>query len=413
MQAKRRWQCSTMHETTCFQYILIVMYLAILGRQPSLGLAELERVFGSDKISPINQSNAAQLHCQLDSSILKRLGGTTKLAKIFTTIDGNSWPSIEKEIINKVPSQLLDLAEGKIRVGISTYGLEVNIQSINITALKLKRVVKKSGRSIRVVPNKSSSLNSAQVIHNQLTGPSGFEIVAVRSGKKTIIAQTTAEQDIYAYSSRDQARPYRDAFVGMLPPKLAQMMVNLAEPTKNGTVLDPFCGTGVVLQEAALLGFSVYGTDLSEKMVHYSQGNLTWLQEQTNRKFAWQLDQADATSATWKIPIDAIVSETYLGQPFSAPPSPEKLQQVRGNCNHIISQFLQHIAPQLNPGTPLCLAVPAWRDKEGKIAHLSLLNDLVKLGYSRTSLTHVKNENLIYFRPNQIVARELLLLIKN
>jgi hypothetical protein len=35
-------------------------------------------------------------------------------------------------------------------------------------------------------------------------------------------------QDIDAYAERDFERPMRDAFVGMLPPKLAQIMLNLA-----------------------------------------------------------------------------------------------------------------------------------------------------------------------------------------
>ena len=75
-------------------------------------------------------------------------------------------------------------------------------------------------------------------------------------------------QNISAYAMRDQKRPKRDAFVGMLPPKLAQIMINLAlgdQEPKDKLLLDPFCGTGVLLQEALLMGLKVYGTDLSQK----------------------------------------------------------------------------------------------------------------------------------------------------
>lgn len=62
--------------------------------------------------------------------------------------------------------------------------------------------------------------------------------------------RTSFVQDIESYTARDQARPMRDARVGMLPPKLAQIIINLALSNNDITeVLDPFCGTGVVLQE--------------------------------------------------------------------------------------------------------------------------------------------------------------------
>src|SRR6185503_10002944 len=100
-----------------------------------------------------------------------------------------------------------------------------------------------------------------------------------------LLAQTLFVQDIEAYGARDQARPARDARVGMLPPKLAQIMLNLsagplrasAEELARLRVLDPFCGTGVILQEALLMGYSVLGTDIDERMVDYSRRNIKWL----------------------------------------------------------------------------------------------------------------------------------------
>lgn len=388
------------------------MHLAILGRQPLLGLAELERVYGPNSITPIISSGAALVNAELTSASLAYLGGSTKLARILFAIDEIDWQRIERRLLSVIPDTISKLPDGKLRVGMSVYGLQTNAKFVTITNLKLKRAIQNHGRSIRVVPNKDVTLNSAQVLHNQLTGTTGFEIVLVRQGGQTLVAQTIAEQDIESYAARDQARPYRDAFVGMLPPKLAQIMINIASPVEGGTVLDPFCGTGVVLQEAVLLGHPVYGTDLSEKMIYYSERNLAWLQEKMDKTFSWQLEKADATIAKWQDPISAIVSETYLGQPFSAPPSTEKLQQVRGNCNHIISDFLKNISHQIESGTPLCIAVPAWRSADGSLSQLPLISDLDQLGFRRVHCRHVNDKDLIYFRPNQIVARQLLLLIK-
>jgi CRISPR/Cas system-associated endoribonuclease Cas2 len=242
-----------------------MQHIATLGRQPYLGLAELERVYGSDAVTPLYDSGAALLDVDLKADDLKRLGGSTKLAKVLVEIDSTQWRDIEKYLSKTIPEHLQYVPEGKFRLGVSVYGLDIKAETINVTNLKLKKIIKAEGRSVRVVPNKEPALNSAQVIHNQLTGQTGWELLLLRRGHKTILAQTIAEQDIDAYAARDQARPARDAFVGMLPPKLAQIMINLANgerrvknEEKNLAILDPFCGTGVILQEALLMGYKVY-----------------------------------------------------------------------------------------------------------------------------------------------------------
>ena len=79
---------------------------------------------------------------------------------------------------------------------------------------------------MRIVPNKALDLSSAQVLHNKLTHRGSWELLLVRGGDKTYLAQTLFVQNIEAYAARDQARPKRDARVGMLPPKLAQILIN-------------------------------------------------------------------------------------------------------------------------------------------------------------------------------------------
>ena len=182
--------------------------------------------------------------------------------------------------------------------------------------------------------------------------------------------------------------------------------------TSNLIVLDPFCGTGVVLQEALLLGYDAYGSDLSQKMVDYSTKNLDWLSEKTHLTGSYTVELGDAMTHQWLPPIDAIAAEGYLGQPFSAPPSTAKLVEVRGNCDHIISSFLSNLALQIAPGTPICLAVPAWNDGHDNFSHLPLVDKLGDYGFTRIKLQHVPTSALLYYRPGQVVARELLIMQK-
>ncbi len=385
--------------------------IIILGRQPSLGIAELESLYGADKLRVIS-NDAVCLDMEPTKIDFNRLGGSVKLAKILNILDFTDWQKIETYLGQMIPDHLQYIPEGKFKLGLSSFGLNVRTDVMNATGLRLKKIIKSSGRSIRIIPNKSNELNSAQVLHNQLTSATGWELVMVKDGSKTIIALTTNEQDIEAYSRRDQNRPKRDARVGMLPPKLAQLIINLTNPDKDMRVLDPFCGTGVILQEAALMGFSYYGTDLEPRMVEYAIANLAWLESTHNTKHNIGLIEiGDAVNFRWQKPLGVVACETYLGKPLTSLPPRHVMDQIRSGCDKIHEQFLINIGNQLASGTRLCLAVPAWKQNNGFL-HLKTLDLLDKLGYTRMSFEHAGTDQLVYHRPDQIVARELVVLEK-
>jgi tRNA (guanine10-N2)-dimethyltransferase len=52
-----------------------------------------------------------------------------------------------------------------------------------------------------------------------------------------------------------------------LHPRYARALINMTGLRAGDSVLDPFCGTGGVLLEAAVLGMKVYGSDLSPEMI--------------------------------------------------------------------------------------------------------------------------------------------------
>lgn len=391
------------------------MHIAILGRQPALGIAELEQLYGSRDVRWFSDISAL---VEGDTFDFERLGGSQKAGRVVAELTGD-WRRVSMQLV-RAYLEAWSGHDGKITLGISAYGFRVTSRDVQKTGLILKSKLKEKGVSVRLIPNADAALNTATSHHNKLgLSDNHVELLVVRaSNGNVIIAESVGAQNITAIAARDQARPKTDAFVGMLPPKLARMMVNMAIGSPNSTnqqhrVLDPFCGTGVVLQEASLLGCDVYGTDLSTKMVDYSTINLNWLQEKMNLSNNVTIAEGDAMTDRWDQPITAVVCETYLGQPFSAPPSPEKLKEVVDNCDHIISEFLRNLTKQIKPGTPLCVGVPAWRDSAGRFTHLPLIDKLSSLGYDRVQLKNARNEQLLYYRENQVVARELLLLEKS
>lgn len=409
--------------------------LLILGRQPALGLAELESLYGDGKIRAVGNKVAV---VDVDPCLLAfdRLGGSLKFCKILTTLDTTKWKEIEKFLVQVSPGHSQQMPEGKMRLGLSAIDMPVDVRQLSASALTIKKAIKKTGRNVRVIPNKSLELNSAQVLHNQLTGETGWELVLIRDGGKTIVAQTVKVQDIESYARRDRERPKRDARVGMLPPKLAQIIINLASgglpedklqnicdipagqpiPRKllGKTVFDPFCGTGVILQEALLMGYGACGSDLEQRMVDYSDSNINeWVKSNYSVDVSnVRLEKADATSAQWTFNFDFVASETYLGRPFTTTPSPEILSQTISDCNLIIKKFLKNIHGQIKPDTRLCLAVPAWQMKPDEFKSLPLIDQISDLGYNRVSFEHLGNEDLVYYRPDQIVARQLLVITR-
>jgi tRNA G10 N-methylase Trm11 len=224
----------------------------------------------------------------------------------------------------------------------------------------------------------------------------------------------------------------------MLPPKLAQTMVNLAAgqidrienrelsiqnrnniphsqspiPNSNLLVLDPFCGTGVILQESLLMGYSAYGTDIEPRMVEYTKKNLQWLVKK-NPGIVGKVtaEQADATSYKWP-GFSTIASEVYLGRPLAKFPDETTLKQIVSDTNTVIKKFLQNLAPQLKTGQTFCLAVPTWRKPGGQQINLPVLDKLTDMGYNYSDLMHVSRKDLVYYREDQVVARQLLRLKK-
>ena len=242
------------------------MYLAVLGRQADISMAELETL-SSVKWRQIPFSGrvaCAEISIELD---INRLGGTMKLAR---------------KLEQKPLEYLAALPEGKITLGVSDYSERATRKTAQLAALKLKKILVRHGRSVRVVENKDAVLSTATSLHNGLSGKNARKVELIKVGDDWY--RVIGVQDIDAYAKRDQARPARDAKVGMLPPKLAQILINLCGPLEPGvTVLDPFCGTGVLLQEALLMGYRVYGTDASERMMEYSKKNLGWLSTETEK----------------------------------------------------------------------------------------------------------------------------------
>lgn len=130
-------------------------------------------------------------------------------------------------------------------------------------------------------------------------------------GKRAYIGREIAEIDRTQYEKR------KNRFLAFsspisIHPRLARATINLTAKSKDCRVLDPFCGTGTLLIEAAMMGMDVYGSDLSEKMIAGSGSNLERLGLRANLKL---LDVGDISK--FGIKFDAIVTDPPYGRSSS------------------------------------------------------------------------------------------------
>lgn len=391
-------------------------YVAIAGRQPLISLAEIQALY--DKAARLVGKKLVFFEINEDgeeniSPDINRLGGSLKLGRFFDT----DFSKLAKFLATAHP-------EGKITLGISDFSKQKKSGLAKQKSMELKRNLAKMGHSVRAITSNEPEISSATAHHNQLGEKAGcFEIFLIDRE----IYLSLGTQNITAYTERDQARPARDAKVGMLPPKLAQILINLCgKLPEEARVLDPFCGTGVVLQEAAIMGYVPYGTDLNERMVEYSKKNLSWLFNERNQKrfkilpdLIQKKDQilnaisvGDATNFTWEGEIDAVAFEGYLGAPMSKPPVDIKFKTEKAKCREIAMGFLKNITPQIKSGTPVVMALPAWLRENGKYAGLNILDEIQEMGYNFEKFQDLSQSDLLYYREGQIVAREIIVIRK-
>ena len=144
-------------------------------------------------------------------------------------------------------------------------------------------------------------------------------------------------------------RPSRRPFFhpSAMMPKLARCMVNLARARRGELVLDPFCGTGSILIEAALIGCSAVGLDISPRMAFGALLNARF----SGAELAG-VSVADALKAPLRpCAIDRIVTDPPYGR--SASTTGLKVREL-------YERFLYSL-PELVPrGKTACIASPSW-----------------------------------------------------
>ena len=373
----------------------------ILGREARLSVAEIVAVLNLKKINFKENVPILKIQNNVDPQIIKQLGGTIKIGEEIalglTITELNQ--AMEKEILK---------LSGKANFGISFYGGKKDRQ----LGINLKTKLKKEGHSVRVVDSQDGVLNAAQIKFNKLVGK-GIEFLVENDNGKFNLAKTIAVQDVDDFSARDFGRPTRDDFSGMLPPKLAMMMINLGQAKKNETILDPFCGSGTILSEALLMGYqNLIGSDISPRAIADTQKNIDWMQKKqfnnlTINQSGIKIMVSDVGLLSKKIekPIDIIITEPFLGKPLRGNETENEIINQAQELKKLYLSAFKEFAKILKPKGKVIFIVPCFKFKDEWIT-IDVKDEIKKMGFFAENLLP-NYESLLYARPTQKVGREI------
>ena len=395
--------------------------LFILGREPEFSVAELasQSEKWQAQIRLISPEVAFVRHqSTLNPNTLQFLGGSLKQVQVVDHWSKNG--QVVSTLTEKLTWEWLEqYFPARVEFGISLYaGSRHDQAAVQRHSLWLKKQAKAAGRPVRVVVSKEPQLSAVAVQRNGLL-KNGKEFVLVVDGNEIIVGVTAAVQDYQMYGLRDFGRPAADPKSGMVPPKLAQMMLNIAQTKSDDIVLDPFCGSGTILQEAAWLGVKkIHGSDSSPKAVKDSQENLRWLlKEFPVIQTDIEILRSDANATSVRPTV--IVTEPYLGKPLRGSEPQALLERQARELSDLYQKTFEHWATTLKPGGRVVMIWPEFSYKE-KIIDIDLDQELASLGFESqplltpelaAALKHEDPSVLVYGRDDAKVRRQVRLWI--
>jgi len=403
-------------------------YFVVFGKTPALSAAELVTVlkrenlgFKIDRLSSVGMVFSSDT--EIPESIWSSLGGSIKAGDILTSLDTEGGReeleiTLEDDLTHLLPS-------GRINLGYSIYPLDESSKALSVRfnslGAKLKADLVAADRSVRHVTSTSETLSAVTVRRNKLlTG--GREYCLFVDAQKTFIGATTWVQDYEEFARREFERPAANARSGMVPVKLARMLVNLAGIPMESTLIDPFCGSGTVPVEALALGQTeVIASDISKQAVDETEANIAWLRTRyeirgTSRAFVTPVDRLldvmkDKT-------VDAVVTEPFLGPPLRGQERREEITASREELENLYMSAFGTFAKMTKPGASVVFIFPMLPgDKRGIAAEL--LPQLLELGFENDVLVPERWRHtpgfdiseaggIIYSRSNQKVRREIM-----
>lgn len=395
-------------------------YSFILGHSPEISFAEIKSSLNFLKIKYlILEFNNSFLIIETDLDldvyfVMKQLGGIIKIGKIENNFLDSEIEKASSFLFDYLVKNKLDK---KLKIGFSFYNTSSSFMNFfERSSFALKKKLKQQNIPMRIITSKKQDL-SAVIIDKEKLIDNGFDFQILFFNEKFFIAKTLAIQDYERFGKIDYDRPKTDATSGMMPPKLAQIMLNLAQ--NRQIIYDPFCGSGTILLMAGELNYKkIIGSDILSRAVSDSIENLKWYEKEFSKKLDYEVFEADVLNLPEKImseKIDCIVTEGYLGKPLKGNESIDFIKKQIKELEELYIKSFEVFSKIINLNC-VVISMPVFvRGKQ--LFYLDILDKIHECGFRQENLLSDEYLNdrhtLIYKREDQKVYREIIKFTKN
>jgi len=396
------------------KHSFVKTHLFVLGRNPQLSRTELaplcdEVLYVEEKSLMLAENvkfeNPRDLPKSLEQIFLDRLGGTIRMGEVLGEFKN------EKEVQDEILKQVQVLKpEGKVQLGISAWGCGKTFLRHFLPETK-NAFRDQHDRNCRIVNAPGQNLDSGKIFGEKLLRK-GFEFLVWKRENSFLVARTMANQNLRNYVLRDREKDFRDARMGMLPPKVAQILLNLANPEWTDTVIDPFCGSGTLNIEAAITGFKTIGSDLDAKRTQKGKENFDQMAEKFRYETgAGEFFAGDAIQFPLAKAKGVIATEGFLGDVFEKHATDKSISNESQIIVRLWEKLLTHLENSEVHTIVFCL--PAWKF-QGHTISISekLFAKIGKSSYIPSALFNGKR-TFLYARPDSFVMREICVLQKS
>lgn len=414
-------------------------YFFVLGRNPTLSVAEILAVLAKFQIKfniislgeeILVIETAVNIDCH---NLNDTFGGVIKIGQI---LDETGFDESEEKFssfftADNLIGRYLSAATSKLHIGISLYDAGGDKKYLQILSrqliefnLLIKRTLREKNLRVGFVRVKERNISSVSAVKNKLLSQ-GAEIVLVISPDKIFMGKTLAVQDFELFGRRDVGRPYLDKRSGIIPTKLARIMINLSGVVE-GALLDPFCGSGTIIQEAVALGIKkVIGADINFKAVGDTKKNLDWFfrnfPHYNQSSYNIKLIQTDVSVISQKIPensIDAIVTEPFLSPPIFQKPDIKLISQLQIQLTDLYLKAFREFHKLLKPLASVIMIFPTFTTYD-RIYFLEIVPKILSLGFSQMNffpvdltakynLKRTFRSTILYGGKTEFINREIV-----
>lgn len=412
----------------------MALHFLVFGNHPRLSLAEFLAFKPKAKIvsqtpntcivdldepalSERSESNGWQ-----SDVLMSQLGGVIKLGDVILESRGMELKAADVAKLVSVDAGRRTLDVGRsLEFGWTTFGADGKQKKVfEKYPLHIKRALKDLGWKVRWVSGEGGQpLSPAAVAKCHLTEQPNADFCLMLEKEKVFLGKTTQVQNADAWSLRDYGRPCRDDINGMLPPKLARMMVNLSQTPDGGTLLDPFCGSGTILMEAALAtnATKIIGSDIDDRQTEDTSGNLEWLlnknilsQDDDVRFNVFTSDVKDITQHIKPNSIDTVVTEGWLGPALRGRESLGEIQKNASQITQLWKDALMALKPLIKKGGRIVAIFPSYKIGSQIVATDTNI-DFTSLGFALENLpANLRQADLYYERTGQHLRRNIRIL---